>query len=72
MFFIREMIDSGFTWLFAAVILPLCLIVPALCTTASSENPAARTDSMHMRSDSSSIDTPEVLVPKPPPPPPTY
>ncbi|HVR95623.1 MAG TPA: hypothetical protein VMW27_03345 [Thermoanaerobaculia bacterium] len=70
MFNIQKVIDSGFPWLFTVCILPLCLIVPALGTAASSANPSARNDDRLLPSISSLVDQPEILVPKPPPPPP--
>ena len=69
--FIREMIGSGFPWLFTVCILPLCLAFPALDTRSSAADPAARPDET-IPAISKTIDQPEVLVPKPPPPPPSY
>jgi hypothetical protein len=70
MFTIQKLIDYGFRSLFALCILPLYLAVPALSTAASSANPAAWADGMHLSSNL--IDLPDILVPKPPPPPPPY
>jgi len=63
---IRKMIDSVSLELIAVCILPLCLAVPALYTTASPANPAAPADDLLLPR-ISSIDPPEIPLPFPPP-----
>jgi hypothetical protein len=67
MFAIKKVIVSKSSQMLAACILPLCLVIPALCTAVSPANLATRADDLLLPVISSIIDPPEIPLPPPPP-----